>query len=97
MFSALPLKADIRRTGWDVRSVPEGDISAARGGSKATGSQAALHSFSIISNTASKYGLLVSHRSGDRPKSMRPSARGCHGPRPAWRFGAEACRLVRLQ
>src|SRR6185437_14909636 len=38
-----------------------------------------------------------SDRSEDRPKSMRPSARGCRGPRPAWRFGAGACRLVRLQ
>src|SRR5258705_1819992 len=28
MFSALPLKADIRRTGRDVRSVPRGDIAA---------------------------------------------------------------------
>ncbi|MEA2203128.1 MAG: hypothetical protein QOI89_3895 [Solirubrobacteraceae bacterium] len=26
MFSALPLEADIRRAGWDVRSVPKSDI-----------------------------------------------------------------------
>jgi hypothetical protein len=41
--------------------------------------------------------LLVSDRSGDRPKSTRPSARGCRGLRPSWRFAPGAGWLVQLQ
>jgi hypothetical protein len=39
---------------------------------------------------------LVFYRSEECP-TMRPSARGCRGPRPIQQFGAGACRLFRLQ